>query len=280
MRLAAHHGSVVESVDTTDLKSVGGYTLWGFKSPRSYSSQSDNRPLKPPMAPDLEYTSLMSKTTTQLSVSTRRGVITFTSDLEWNEAIALCQEESRKGNKFAFDLCMRETKGLFMSESQVSWVYKIAEDMRKLREPSPAKSAPRSIDASNILASVTEARARGIKKPVLRLVDPVGNDIRVKYMSMGMNAGGAWVTYNDGLIGKIDDCGEFTITNRFCSDKISAKIFDFIEITNHDVKGALESYGKITSKCGCCGLPLTNKRSIELGIGPICLDKYGLLSFA
>ena len=270
----------MESVDTAHLKCAGGYTLWGFKSPRSYSSQSGNRPLKPPMAPDLEYTSLMSKTTTQLSVSTRRGVITFTSDLEWNEAIALCQEESRKGNKFAFDLCMRETKGLFMSESQVSWVYKIAEDVRKLREPSPAKSTPRSIDASNILASVAEARARGIKKPVLRLVDPVGNDIRVKYMSMGINAGGAWVTYNDGLIGKIDDCGEFTITNRFCSDKISAKIFDFIEITNHDVKGALESYGKITSKCGCCGLPLTNKKSIELGIGPICLDKYGLLSFA
>ena len=239
-----------------------------------------NRPPNPPLAPDPEYTRLMSKTTTELSVSTRRGTITFTSSLEWNEAIALCQEESRKGNKFAFDLCMRETKGLFMSESQVSWVYKIAEDVRQLREPSPAKSAPRSIDASNILASVAQARAQGIKKPVLRLVDPVSNDIRVKYMSYGKNAGGAWVTSNDELVGKIDDCGEFTITNRSCSDKISAEMFDFIEITNHDVKGALESYGRSTSSCGCCGLPLTNKKSIELGIGPICLDKYGLLSFA
>ena len=228
----------------------------------------------------MEYLSLMSKnemTTTILSVNTRRGPITFETALEWTEAVALCRQDAQNGNSFAADLVTREDKGLFMSESQVCWVYKMAEDVRRLREPSPA---PRSIDASNILASVAEARARGIKKPVLRLVDPVGNDIRVKYMSVGKNAGGAWVTRNDTLIGKIDDCGVFTITNKSCSDKISAEMFDFVEITNHDVKGALESYGKMTSKCGCCGLPLTNKKSIELGIGPICLDKYGLLSFA
>lgn len=245
--------------------------------------QPANRLPKPPMPPDPGYLSLMSKTempSSTLSVSTRRGVITFTSTLEWNEAVALCREEATKGNDFARSLIEREDRNQYMSESQVSWVYKMAEDVRQLREPSPAKSAPRSVDASNILASVAEARARGIKKPVLRLIDPVGNDIRVKYMSMGKNAGGAWVTYNDDLIGKIDDCGEFTITNRSCSDRISAEMFDFIEITNHDVKGALESYGKMTSKCGCCGLPLTNEKSIELGIGPICLSKFGLLSFA
>lgn len=218
----------------------------------------------------------MTLTTTTLSVNTRRGPVTFETALEWEQAVALCQEESRKGNKFAYDLCMREAKGLFMSESQVCWVYKIAEDVRKLREPSPA---PRSIDASNILASVAEARARGIKKPVLRLADPVGNDIRVKYMSVGKNAGGAWVTMNGDLIGKIDDGGVFTITSRSCSDKISAEMFDFVEITNHDVKGALESYGKMTSRCACCGKTLTNLKSILLSVGPVCLEKFGFTSY-
>jgi Family of unknown function (DUF6011) len=212
-----------------------------------------------------------------LTVNTKRGPVRFETSLEWEEAIALCQEESRNGNKFAYDLCMREAKNLYMSESQVSWVYKIAEDVLKLREPQPKV---REIDASNILASLAEARAKGIKKPMLRLVDPVGNDIRVKYMSFGKNAGGCWVTSNNDLIGKIDDGGVFTFTGRPYTDKFVDEMFDFIDITNHDVKGALESYGKVTSKCGCCGLPLTNKKSIELGIGPICLDKYGLLSFA
>jgi hypothetical protein len=217
------------------------------------------------------------QTPSQLTVNTRRGPVRFTTSLEWEEAIALCQEESQNGNKFAYDLCMREAKNLYMSEAQVSWVYKIAEDVLKLRKPQPKA---REIDASNILASVAEARAKGIKKPVLRLVDPVGNSIHIKYMSFGKNAGGCWVTSNDDLIGKIDDCGKFTFTSRSYADKFVDEVFDFIDITNHDVKGALESYGKITSKCGCCGLPLTNKKSIELGIGPICLDKYGLLSFA
>jgi hypothetical protein len=217
------------------------------------------------------------QTPSQLTVNTKRGPVRFETSLEWEEAIALCQEESRNGNKFAYDLCMREAKNLYMSESQVSWVYKIAEDVLKLREPQPKV---REIDASNILASLAEARAKGIKKPMLRLVDPVGNDIRVKYMSFGKNAGGCWVTSNNDLIGKIDDGGVFTFTGRPYTDKFVDEMFDFIDITNHDVKGALESYGKVTSKCGCCGLPLTNKKSIELGIGPICLDKYGLLSFA
>lgn len=218
----------------------------------------------------------------QLTVNTKRGPVRFETYLEWEEAIALCREEAFKGSTFASDLVSREDRNLFMSEAQVSWVYKIAEDLRRLREEPKAKVREvRSIDASNILASVAQARANGIKKPVLRLTDPVGNDIRVKYMSVGKNAGGAWVTRNDDLVGKIDDCGKFTITNQSCFDlQISAEMFDFVEITNHDVKGALESYGKMTSKCGCCGLPLTNEKSIELGIGPICLGKYGLLSFA
>jgi hypothetical protein len=206
-----------------------------------------------------------------LSVNTKRGLVTFTTSLEWEEAIALCQEESRNGNKFAYDLCMREAKNLYMSEAQVSWVYKIAEDVLKLREPQPKV---REIDASNILASLAEARAKGIKKPMLRLVDPVGNSIRVKYMSFGKNAGGCWVTSNDDLIGKIDDGGMFTFTGRPYTDKFVDEMFDFIDITNHNVKSALESYGKMTSKCACCGLPLSNPKSVSLNIGPVCLEKF------
>jgi hypothetical protein len=207
-----------------------------------------------------------------LTVNTRRGPVHFTTHLEWEEAIALCQEESRNGNKFAYDLCMREAKNLFMSEAQVSWVYKIAEDVRQLREPKPEV---RSTDASNILASLAEARAKGIKKPVLRLLMPTDNHIKVKYMSMGKNAGGCWVTSNDNLIGKIDDGGVFTFTGRPYTENFICDVFEFIESINSDVKGALESYGKITSRCGCCGKTLTDPKSIALNMGPVCFEKFG-----
>lgn len=220
----------------------------------------------------------MTLTTTTLSVNTRRGPITFETALEWPEAVALCRQDAQNGNTFAADLVTREDKGLYMSESQVCWVYKMAEDVRRLREPKTTEV--RSTDASDILASLAEARAKGIKKPILRLQRANGTEIQLKYMSVGKNAGGAWVTMNGDLIGKIDDGGVFTFTGRPYTDQLIDEVFGLIESAHEDLEGALRSYGKMTSKCGCCGLPLTNKKSIELGIGPICLDKFGLLSFA
>jgi hypothetical protein len=213
----------------------------------------------------------MTPTSTQLMVNTRRGPVYFETSLEWEEAVALCQEEARKGNKFAYDMCMRETKGLYMSEAQVSWVYKIAEDVRQLKDaPSEQVEAPRSIDASNILASLAEARAKGIKKPMLRLLMPRDCHIKIKYMSVGKNAGGCWVTSNDNLIGKIDDGGVFTFTGKPYTNDFICDVFEFIESVNSDVKGSLESYGKMTNRCGCCGILLTNDLSVAIGIGPIC----------
>lgn len=213
-------------------------------------------------------------TTTTLSVNTRRGPITFETALEWPEAVALCRQDAQNGNNFAADLVTREDKGLYMSESQVCWVYKMAEDVRRLREPKVTKV--RSTDASDILASLAEARAKGIKKPILRLQRANGTEIQLKYMSVGKNAGGAWVTMNGDLIGKIDDGGVFTFTGRPYTDQLIDEVFGIIESANSDLEGALRSYGKMTSRCGCCGLPLTNKKSIELGIGPICAEKYGV----
>jgi hypothetical protein len=213
---------------------------------------------------------------TQLMVNTRRGPVYFTTSLEWEEAIALCQKVAQGGNKFAYDMCDKERKGEYMSQAQVSWVYKMAEEQREAEQATDEAAPVREVDASNILASLAEARAKGIKKPVLRLLMPRDCHIKVKYMSTGKNAGGCWVTSNDNLIGKIDDGGVFTFIGKPYTDNFICEVFEFIEATNADPKAALESYGRITSSCGCCGLPLTNKVSIALGIGPICLDKYGL----
>lgn len=222
-------------------------------------------------------------TETQLMVQTKRGAVYFTTSLEWEEAIALCQKVAQGGNKFAYDMCMKEHKGQYMSQSQVSWVYKMAEEqLQRQQEADMAadKVPPREADASNLLASLAEARVKGLKKPTLRLVRTNGVQIRLKYMSQGSNAGGAWVTQridgNDDLIGKIDDGGVFTFTSKYYTQNVVDEVFDVIEAANADPKAALESYGRITSNCGCCGLPLTNATSIALGIGPICLEKYGL----
>ena len=40
-------------------------------------------------------------------------------------------------------------------------------------------------------------------------------------------------------------------------------------------RDAAVAYGRETGICSCCGRELTNKTSIEMGIGPICASKWG-----
>jgi hypothetical protein len=51
---------------------------------------------------------------------------------------------------------------------------------------------------------------------------------------------------------------------------------EYIEAVNTDPILAMRRYGKEIGKCGYCGLRLTDERSRELGIGPICRGKLDL----
>lgn len=219
-------------------------------------------------------------TPSTITVSTRRGPITFETRLEWEEAITELRTLAFQGNEFAASLLNREENNLYMSDSQVSWVYKLAQDAITDREFSDrvvGRAQDLTTDASNILGTLIEASVNGLKKPVLRLKMENGAEVRIKYMKTGKVAGGCWVTVSDELCGKISDQGEFTPYNcKYQRADWIADLVEFIEQVNSDPKGALVSYGKMTSHCGCCGLPLTNTESIRIGIGPICLSKYGL----
>lgn len=225
-------------------------------------------------------------TPSTVTVSTRRGPITFETRLEWEEAITELRTivALNPENDFAKSLLEREDNDRYMSDSQVSWVYKLAQDAIDDREFSArvvGRAVDLTTDASNILGALVEANTKGIKQPILRLMMHDGAQVRVKYMTRGGNVGGAWVTVGDELRGKITDQGEFTPYNcKYQRADWIADLVEYINQVNSNVDKALTTYGKLTSKCGCCGLPLTNKESIERGIGPICLDKYGLLVLA
>lgn len=206
-----------------------------------------------------------------LSVNTSRGTIVFETSLEWAEAINVLRAQAAlgKASNFALDLLKREDAGKFMSESQCTWVYKMAQDALNAAKPKPSTPKQTEVDASNILASLAEARANKLKKPVLRLM--MGDkEVRIKYMSYGKNAGGCWVTLGamQDLAGKISDSGVFTSQNN--------QLCEFLEQVNDNVEGWVRDFGRLTSTCSCCGIPLTNPLSVQLGIGPICREKFGL----
>ena len=214
----------------------------------------------------------------QLTVFIKGSPVTFTTDLSWPDAINILREVA-KTSGFAASLLERETKKQYLSASQVAWVYKLAEDARN-RGTEPQSNAL-TTSADNILASLLSAVDKGLKRPALRL-NYETYQVKINYVK---SSGKCWFTINSGgdikcLVGMIDEQGNFKAFRSGLSEiGIDPELLiNWVSEVNSNVTSALEMYGKMTSTCGCCGLPLTNKKSIELGIGPICLEKYGLIA--
>lgn len=133
-----------------------------------------------------------------------------------------------------------------------------------------ALAAAPVVDMAKIEAAFASARSSGLKSPKLRIGQLVISPAKAE----SKNAGALYVKGGKGFeapyYGKIFE-GKF-IKSRDCDAATEALIVE----TAKDPLAAAVAYGKETGTCSCCGLELTNKLSIELGIGPICRAKWGL----
>lgn len=129
-----------------------------------------------------------------------------------------------------------------------------------------AEPEGKAIDVSAIAVSFAAANAAGIKFPKLRMGDGL---VFSRAPDTGRNAGAIYVKCYGAYIGKIMD-GRYLSTPGL-SDATVAQVIA-VAANPHD---AAKVYGMKTGKCSCCGRELTNGLSIELGIGPICRDKFG-----
>lgn len=118
------------------------------------------------------------------------------------------------------------------------------------------QAAPQ-VDASKIVATFQRARESGLEKIKLRFegitIKPAQFDKNVLLVKAGMDR-----------IGKIE-AGRF-VAFRACTPELQAQVLVVLK----DPMAAAQAYGFATSSCCICGLKLTNKESIETGIGPIC----------
>lgn len=120
------------------------------------------------------------------------------------------------------------------------------------------------LDAAPLEAAFARAQEAGLKSPKLRVAEfkisvaPVG----------GRNAGALYVKCKGEYIGKVQ-AGKFV--KAFTCDVETEKRFLCIAV---DPQAAAVAHGRATGQCAVCGLTLTNKESIERGIGPICAGKF------
>jgi len=173
-------------------------------------------------------------------------------------------KEMTAWNDFAASLVTQYQRKGALSERQ----WDAAERMiQKVAATRKAKEAcKREVDASKVEALFAVARGNGLKKPRFR----AGSLMLSLAPDTGRNAGAIYVKSDGEYVGKVMN-GQFMPVAR-CTP-------DVAETLAHVVRDPLDAavqYGRETGNCACCGRLLTDPRSVELGIGPVCKDRWGL----
>lgn len=172
--------------------------------------------------------------------------------------------EVKGWNDFAASLVSQWFRKGDLSTSQWAAGERMLNKLKANAERRDAMST--KVDVTRIEDLLGTALRNGMRRPVFRAkgltISLAGPQSR--------NAGAIYVKADGEYQGKIMD-GNF-IPSRECAADTSASLLAIAA----DPRGSAIDYGRETGICACCGRTLTNKASIDLGIGPICLERWGL----
>ena len=181
-----------------------------------------------------------------------RGIVS------WNEfAASLVAQFDRKG--------YLSGKQIFAANNMMVKVVAAESAKEKAQASTEGKSG--EVDISKIRELFNTALNNGLKRPKF-----YAGDVKLSLASpYGHNPGAIYVVRDpDVYQGKILDV-KFS-ASRDCAE-------DTLSVLHQLAKNPGEyarMTGKATGRCCCCGRELTDPKSIEDGIGPICATKWGL----
>lgn len=150
-----------------------------------------------------------------------------------------------------------------LTDGQIAAAYRSMEKIQA-KQAEKAKSNIK-VDLTKLNEVFSNASENGLKKPKLRIAELVIS----MAPSHGRNAGFLYVKAQGDYAGKISPEGVFYKTSS-APEGIKEELTEFCK---NPMEAAIK-YGRQTGQCACCGRELTNKASIELGIGPICAEKW------
>lgn len=203
-------------------------------------------------------------TSQQFTVTARGETTTFTSTLP--DAKVLETLRGMRSN-FAQDLARKFNK---LTPAQYAWAHKLAVDQLLMAVDTDNVDNTQPSQFEALFAAFEAAKSKGAKRLTLRF-----EGVNVK---PNRDLSALWVTSqhekeqgNYGLqpkyLGKVTRSG--------CDSRLSDDVKATIMGAASDPLTAAIKYGKVSGSCSCCGRELTDPRSIERGIGPICAEKFG-----
>ena len=218
--------------------------------------------LSPQAGADLEFDLAVIETAPaqQFTVTARGETITFESTLSDPKVL-----ETLRGlrSSFAQDLARKWNK---LSASQYAWAHKLAQDTVKV---APVKSnEPSQFEA--LFNAFETAKGKGAKRLTLRFegvnVKP-NRDLTALWVTSQSETEMGDYGLKPKYLGKVTPAG--------CDSRLGDDVKAIIMGAANDPLSAAIKYGKVSGSCSCCGRELTDPKSIEAGIGPICATKFG-----
>ena len=220
------------------------------------------------VSPSTMATATASSTAPSFTV-TRRGLPHTFSTLHTIDSAVEVLKDSR--SDFAHDLIAAH-RNERLTRNQAPWLLLLAEEAR------PTINAPAAApgNLSRLLDAVTRMQEQANNMAILKGRNAGKVTLRflgaaVSFVPKGPNAGCLYVKDGSQYLGKVTLAGEFRAAYGIQAEPV----IEALLAAQEDPEAAAIAYGRETGSCSCCGRELTNQQSIDLGIGPICLDRLG-----
>lgn len=200
-----------------------------------------------------------------MQVTARGEDVTFESRLSDDEAQDLLQWCQ---GSFARSL-YQQSRDRQLSERQLAWAHKLSSELlQSASEPAQGSEQPSQFES--LFRAFEAARRKGAKRLTLRL-EGVNLKPNRDLTSLWVTSQSEKEMGNYGLKPKY--LGKVTLKG--LDSRLSDEVKETLMSAASDPLTAAIRYGKVSGECSCCGRELTDPRSIERGIGPICADKFG-----
>ena len=157
-------------------------------------------------------------------------------------------------NSFAMNLTSRNK----LSEKQIAWIHYLATENVKNVD----KAQDEKAEYLPLVQKMYAAVKNNTRKFKLRLPS-----VEISTIPNGVNAGGIYIFENGSYCGKITKDG---VLNANISEDTVNLLLD----ANENLLQLAKIYGHETGCCSVCGRTLSDPLSIQMGIGPICAERF------
>ena len=185
-----------------------------------------------------------------------------------NEGLIERLKEIAGWHSFAASMIQNFDKWGSLTDKQVAAAWSSLARVEAKRAERKAAQASRSgeVSVAAIEAIFRTAQENGLKRPKF-LTERLQISLAPAH---GKNAGALYVVCDGAYAGKIKD-GQLHALREAPAD-----ILELVRAVAASPLEAARMYGRKTGTCSCCGRELTDPKSIEAGIGPVCETNWGL----